>query len=493
MKRLNTLPTLVVALALAGCTSMKPEMGFDDVQQSVAQRTGMRVQWTTGSAEDQEVASAISAMLDRELSAEEAVQLALLNNRELRAVYEELNLAQADLVQAGLLRNPVFSGEVRFGVDGSGTGVVLDATQEFVSLLWLPLRKSRAEAQFEAAKLRVTASIIDVAGEVRMAYYEHVAAEQTAEMRRTVVEATRASYELAKRVRAAGNSTDLDVANERDLHEQTKLDLALAEENVTVTRETLTAMMGLWGEQTRWRVASRLPAIPADELAEQSEDSLERQAVDASLDLAIARREIEIASRSLGIAKPFSWLTDTIAGVASERDLDGSWSVGPSLSLPVPLFNQGQAAIGRAQAQLRQAAEHYYARAVEIRSRARAAGGALNSARDRARYYEEVILPLRQQIVSETQLQYNAMQIPPFQLLEAKRNQIEAGASYIEALRDYWVARTRVDQILGGRVTAFEGGGTSTPSDMPHTAIPEDAFRLLQHRHTGARPVASPE
>ncbi|QOJ01065.1 MAG: TolC family protein [Phycisphaeraceae bacterium] len=491
--RTGTLIASAISLVvLAGCASMEPGLGFEDVRQSVADRTGMRVHWNTGAAEDREVAEAISALLERELAAEEAVQLALLNNRELQAVYEELNLAQADLVQAGLLRNPVFSGELRFGVDTSGTAVVLDLTQDFLSLLWMPLRKGRAQAQFEAAKLRVTASVVDMAGQVRSAYYEYVAAAQTTEMRRTVLEATRASYELAKRVRAAGNSRELDVASERDLFEQAKLDLALAEENELVLREQLTAMMGLWGEQAGWRAASRLPAVPEDHLGHDIQ-TLERRAVEASLDLEVARREIEVAARTLGISRPFSWLTDTVVGATGERDLDGGWSVGPTLSVPVPLFDQGQAAIGRAEAQLRQAGGHYYARAVEIRSRARAAGTVLNSARNRARYYEAVVLPLREQIVHQTQLQYNAMQIPAFQLLEAKRNQIEGGADYIEALRDYWVARTRVEQILGGRVSAFEGSGPASPSDLPHTAIPEDTYRPLQHRHTGARPVASPE
>lgn len=492
MRRIAAVIPLLVVSLLAGCASMKPGMGFDEVQQSVADRTGMRLHWTTGSAEDQEVAAAIDELLGRELSAEEAVQLALLNNRELRALYEELNLAQADLVQAGLLRNPVFSGEIRFGLDASGTAAVLDITQDFLSLLWLPLRKGRAQAQFEATQLRVTAAVLDMATDVRSAYYEYLAAKQTQEMRRSVMEATRASYELAKRVHAAGNSRALDLANERDLHEQARLDLALAEENVIVAREQLTAMMGLWGEQTRWRGAPRLPAVPNED-PHGSLDGLERRAVEASLDLAVARKEIEIAARNLGIAQPFSWLTDTVVGAAAERDLEGGWSLGPSLSLPIPLFDQGQAAVGRAEAQLRQGAEHYYARAVEIRSRARAAGSVLRSARDRARYYEAVILPLRQQIVDETQLLYNAMQIPAFQLLEAKRNQIEAGADYIEALRDYWVARARLEQVLSGRVTAFEGGSASSPSNMPHTAIPEDMSRPLQHRHTGARPVASPE
>lgn len=479
------------ASALAGCSSMTPGLGFDEVQQGASDRIGVRIHWNNGSAEDEEVAASVSALLEHELAADGAVQIALLNNRELQAVYEELNLAQADLVQAGLLRNPILSGEARWATSGGGgPGVVLDLTQDFVSLLYLPLRQGRADAAFEQAKLRVTAAVVDVAAEVRSAFYDYQAAEQTREMRRTVTDATAASYELSKRLRAAGNNRDLDVTNERDLHEQTKMDLALSEEDVVQARERLNTLMGLWGEQTQWKAEPRLPSVPAEELAAEG---LERQAVEASLDLAVARREIEIAARSLGIAQPFAWLTDVEVGAAAERDLDGTWTVGPSLSLPIPLFDQGQGAIGKAHSQLRQASEHYYARAIEVRSRARAAHSVVTSSRDRARYYEKVILPLRQQLVEQTQLQYNAMQVSAFQLLEAKRSQIDAGAAYIEALRDYWVARSRLEQILSGRLTAFEATGVGTTSAMPHTGLSQEAGRPLEHRHTGTRPIASPE
>lgn len=490
--RLKRVLLLLPVMLMTGCASMKPGMGFDDVSKAAKDRAGVRVHWNNGSKADQEAAAAVAELLGRDLTADAAAQIALLNNHELQAVYEELNLAQADIVQAGLLRNPVFSGEVRFATSGGGTGVVLDLTQDFVSFFYAPLRKGRAEASFEAAKLRVAAAIVDVASEVRTAFYEHQAAEQTRELRQTVLGATQASYEFSKRLRAAGNNRELDLLNEQDLNEQSKLDLAMAESEVTQSRERLNALMGLWGKQTRWKAEALLPPVPADD---PNPEGLERTAIEQSLDLALARREIEIAARALGIAKPFGWLTDIEVGVASEHDRDGSWSVGPSLSLPIPLFDQGQGAAGKARAQLRQASEHYYARAVEVRSRVRAAHSAVVSAHDRARDYQQVILPLRQKIVDQTQLHYNGMQVSPFQLLEAKRNQIDAGASYVDALRDYWVARTRLEQILSGRLTAFEGGGggSVSPSAMPHTGLGEEPGRPLQHRHTGTKPIASPE
>ena len=115
--------------------------------------------------------------------------------------------------------------------------------------------------------------------------------------------------------------------------------------------------------------------------------------------------------------------------------------MGPSVAIPIPLFDQGQARVGRAAAELRRAQQEYYALAVRIRATARAVQDRLAGARDRALYYRDILLPLRERIVNEGQLHYNAMQIGIFQLLRDREQQIETGVAYVEALRDYWLAR----------------------------------------------------
>jgi cobalt-zinc-cadmium efflux system outer membrane protein len=77
-------------------------------------------------------------------------------------------------------------------------------------------------------------------------------------------------------------------------------------------------------------------------------------------------------------------------------------------------------------------------------------------------FYREVQLPLREQIVNETQLNFNAMSTGVFQLLQAKRDQIEAGRAYVETLRDYWIARSEADQLLAGRLVRVRE--TSAPT-----------------------------
>jgi cobalt-zinc-cadmium efflux system outer membrane protein len=160
---------------------------------------------------------------------------------------------------------------------------------------------------------------------------------------------------------------------------------------------------------------------------------------------------------------------DLDVGVEAEREGDETWKVGPTIALPIPLFDQGQARIGRAAAELPRAQQEYYALGVRIRATARAAEDRLAGARDRALYYRDILLPLRERIVNEGQLYYNAMQIGIFQLLRDREQQIETGVAYVEALREYWLARTDLSQIASGRLPATSGargGGSEGPMKM---------------------------
>jgi cobalt-zinc-cadmium efflux system outer membrane protein len=268
------------------------------------------------------------------------------------------------------------------------------------------------------------------------------------ELRQTTVAATDAGVTLARSMRGAGNITALDLASEQAMWEQAKLDLADAERQVFTSRERLNALMGLWGrDATTWQVAARLPDPPADE---QKLDSLERNAIEKSVTLAASKQQLDRAFQSLRPAQRNALLSGLEAGVAAERDPGEPWGFGPALAVPVPLFDQGQTAAAIAGSEFRAARERYAAQAVEIRAAARAVAVELRSAFDRVRHQRSVILPLREQIVNETQRQYNAMQVGAFQLLQARQQQIDAGARYVELLRDYWLARAAVDRIAAG-------------------------------------------
>jgi cobalt-zinc-cadmium efflux system outer membrane protein len=211
-------------LSLAGCTSVALNAGFDEVSATIEERSGVKLFWNNGTELNKEAAEGIATLLKGKLTAEQAVQIALLNNRDLQALYSDLGVAQADLVQAGLLRNPMFDAAVLFPLsDGGKPKLELSTVMNFLDIFYVPLRRRVVAARFDEAKLRVTGSVLDFAGRVRTVFYIHQANQQLLELRQTIVQALSASFEVARRLQEAGNITDLDFFRERALLESGKV------------------------------------------------------------------------------------------------------------------------------------------------------------------------------------------------------------------------------------------------------------------------------
>ena len=442
----------LLLVGLTGCGSVELDGGFPDVRAAVEERQAATIAWNRGTELDPEAADRLRSLLEKKLTADNAVQIATLNNRDLQAVYSELGLAQADVVQAGLFRNPMLDAAVLFPLSGTRPDLQLGAVVGFLDALYIPLRKRVAAARFEEAKLRVTGAVLDFAAKVRSAFYVHQANEQLLELRQSIVQALTASFEVSRRLHDAGNISDLDLARDRAVTEASRLALRSSEMAARESREQLNSLMGLWGRQTGWEIDGRLPDVPTEPMAV---DGIEQAALTGSLDLAHARQRIVAAAEQLGYRRATALVPETEVGVEAERE--EGWKVGPTLSVPLPLFDQGQARVGRGLAELRRARQEYYALAVRIRSTARAVRDRMLGARDRARYYRDIVLPLHERIVNEAQLQYNAMQIGIFQLVRDREQQIEAAVAYVEALREYWTARADLAQILRGRLPIANG------------------------------------
>lgn len=477
MNRGSALLTLAL-LALASCTRLVPGAGFTDVEKVTSERTGMRIHWNGRTPDDEAAAKFVRDILSHELTADDAVQIALLNNRDLQATYERLGVAQADLVQAGLLKNPVFSGNVR--VAGPGTGVELSLVEDFLDVFVRPLRRRAASAEFERMKLEVTKAVLDMAAETREAFVATQAGEEMVGLWRSVVQGTGASAETASRIHTAGNMSDLDFTNEQALHAQAELDLAGAVADVQAAREKLTGLMGLWGASTDWKLAPRLPEIPAGEIKPEGLESL---AIVQRPDLAAIRQEILGLAESFGIAQIYGIIPEVNLGGDGQREINGPWATGPAFGFPLPLFDRGQAAILKADATIRQSRERYAALAIEIRSQVRAARTKLFAARGRADFYRRVLLPLRTRVVQQTQLRYNSMLIGVFQLLAAKRDEMETARQSIEALKDYWLSRGELERAVGGKLPPAEVLPSLMPGKNDAVLPPQSNEPMSGHHH----------
>lgn len=441
---------------LSACASVPRTAGFEDVETTVQERAGYSVYWYQGGPEDAETRQALTRLLEDTLSVEAAVQVALLNNRRLQATYEDLGVAQAAVVQAGLLRNPIFGGEVLFPTEGGSPDLGFKVAFDFLNVFYLPLRKAVARSAFAAAKLRVGGAVLDLTGQVRIAFYRAQAAAQRLELLEQVLTVATAGYEAAVRLHAAGNIPDLSLHTEQALFEQARLALVAADANALAQREALNQVLGLWGPQASYAVARRLPRLPAQDAPL---DSLETQALAASLDLAAARQDIETYARRLGLTNTTALLPDLELEAAAERE-EGAWKAGPGVSFALPLFDFGQARRATAQAELRRRQATYFALGVDVRTAARIIRHRIHAAAQVARQYRDVLVPLQARITQETQRQYNAMQIGVFELLQAKNREVEAGLRYIETLEAYWLAHTDLLLLQQGRLPSR---GTSMP------------------------------
>jgi cobalt-zinc-cadmium efflux system outer membrane protein len=443
----------VVALALlAGCASTSPKAAFEDTASLVEARTGRRITWNRGTAEDEAVAKQVRALLARDLTVNTAVEIALLNNPTLQATYEDLTVAQADLVQAGLLQNPVLGAGVAFPVAGSAqTGVSVSVSQDFLSVFTLAARKKVARAELEATRLRVGDAVLRATCEVETAYYALAAAQQVAAMRRRILAAADATVDLARRQRDAGDVSDLDLAGQEALSEQVRTDVTRSEADVVGAREALTRWLGVWDVNLLHHVPEKLPELPTEEAAE---GDLESVAVKQRLDLGAAREESEAAEKAYALAKSFRWLGGTSVGATYDKAPEGFTTVGPNVGLELPIFDQKQAVVARFAARLRVSRARQVALEVLVRSEVRAAESRVLLSRALVERYAKVVVPLRERVVALSQEHYNAMLIGTAQLLQAKQSEVNAYRELIEILRDYWTARADLERATGGAISA---------------------------------------
>ena len=447
---------LVLCVTIASSAACAPsDAAFGEVRTTVADRVGAEVHWDGAPDEGSDPQRRVRELLGAPLGPDEAVQIALLNNPDLQASLDVLDVRAAQLVGASLLPNPHAEGELRFG-EGDEVTVELGVSMSISDLIFLPLERGAASAALEAATFEAAHRILEIAYETRVTFVDLLAARETLARDQTSLEAAFLSYDAARRLAEAGNLNELELAQERALYEEARLAVAEAELRAVTLREEVNVLMGLAGEATRWSPVESLPEPTDDEVDVERAES---RAIERSVALAGLRAERTALARRYDLGRARGIVPEVRAGVSAERE-EGSWQIGPAAEIELPLFDQGQGATDVADAQLRQLEHRYRARAVEIRAAVRALVFRLGTARERVRFYRESLVPLRRAITELTHQQYNGMFASTFELLTAKRAEIAAERRYVAALAEYWRARAAVEQVLAGAVPESIGART---------------------------------
>lgn len=461
--RLRPVCAALAGLVLSGCATFSQDGGLDAVSALTAERTGHAVQRQAPTGDDKTARAAVAELLARPLTPDSAVRIALVNNPGLQAALAGLGVAEADLVQAGRLRNPGFSyGRMRGGED-----IEIDRSImfDFVGLLTLPLRSGIESRRFEQAKLQAASQAVQLAMETRKAWFNAVAARQAVEFAGQVATAAEAGAELAQRLRRVGNWSRLDQVREQAFHADATAQLARARHQATAAREQLTRLLGIWGADAGYQLPDRLPGLPETPV---DAAGIESRAMAQRLDVQMARRNAEATASALGLSRATGVINVFDAGYANKSETGNPRSNGYEISLELPVFDWGGARIARAEATYMEAVHRTADIAVRARSEVREAYSAYRTSHDIARHYRDEVVPLRKQISDEVLLRYNGMLASVFELLADARDQVGSVNAAIDAQRDFWIAETSLQAAIHGTGGVAElRSASSAPAPAP--------------------------
>lgn len=443
----------LLALAASACVPVGLTRDLAEVV-SLARLDGLKL-------DEVETQRDARALLAKPLDADAAVRVALLRNRELRARLVELGIPRGRLIQAGLLPNPTLEAEL---LPERNTGVELRVEYDLTSLLLVPLRKGVAAAELEVARLEAAAAIVQLGYEVRTAFFGVQAAVQQLAVARRSLDAVAAGRDAAQALLDSGGIAAIDASRQLAAYERTRIVTARYELEAADRRERLSRLLGLHGDALRYQVDGVLRSAP-QALGDFS--GVETRALRASLELSALRGRMLAAARRQQLARVQGRLPDVSLDVhvlygRPEEPTAGAWGLGGGISLKLPLFDRQQGNVRAARAELHGATARFEGLAVDVRSAAREARNRLSSAFARARHLEKVVLPAQARLTRETLRQYNAMQLGVFQLLEARREELDAELTYIDTLRELWSARAALDALLAGKRVASAGIAAAT-------------------------------
>ena len=462
MRRLVLSALVGVAWLWSGCASDIERArlaDLDDVSAATAARLAIEPVPVRSDPDDGAPDSIVATLAADGLDEREVVAIALVNNRRVRIRGEHVGISRAELVQAGLPRNPTLSGNAI--VSGRGTNIELELVQSLVELFFLPSRRRVAEAHLEAEKASATRELVGIAFEARRAYVDVRDREHRLRLARRSHDAAQAALELSQILRAAGNVTPLQHTL-MDLEEsRARLDLAAAEAAVTSVREPLNVALGLWGPATAWKLAS---AAPLDLAATGYDlERVETRAVTSSLDLAENAALARAAAEAAGLAVGEGLFPRLVAGGAAESPEEGGWGFGPDLAIELPVFDTGAARTASARGRMRELLARHVELAVHVRSAARGLRASLVALDERARYLREVHLPLATRRTRQTLQLYNAMQVGASAVIAARRDELDVEREATETLREAWHARLNLEELLAGRLETDTGHDEGPP------------------------------
>ena len=467
---LRWMTAVAAAAALTGCASTAINDNYTQVQALTRQSVGSEVKWLTSDEARRQAQTDTDRLLTKPLAADDAVRIALAYSPSLQAMLYESAAAAAEASQSARLPNPVFSFERLVRNEAGAREIEIGRVLSFsvLDLLLLPSRLRLADYQHQANRLTLAGNVVQAATDARQAWVHAVASQQTLQYAEQVKATADAGAELARRMQAVGNFSKLQRAREQAFSADAVAQLARARQSARASREALVRALGLNDAQaSALTLPDRLPDLPA---SPKDEATVAQAAMDQRLDVRLARASLEFTARDQGLNRITSFVNGLELGIIHNSETGLPPQKGFELSLPLPIFDFGDASRSRSQATYMAALNRTAQLAVVARSQVREGYGAYRTAYDLSRHYRDEIVPLRKTIAEENVLRYNGMLIGVFELLADSREQISSVMQAIEAQRDFWLADAALQATLIGKpvggpaMEAASSSGSAAPA-----------------------------
>lgn len=440
-------PTALAACATAsmlmGCTSIDPGPDTDRSAAIVADRTRISAAWR------KPIQTSLTGWDGRApLTLEAALRISLRNNREIRAAVESIAASRADLVQAGLLPNPVVALTLRFPFDpvSGGSFVGASLVQSFTALWLRDGRIRAADARLNQTVLDVSDKALRLVAEVKATHARIVFGQRAAALGDESCASIQRSIDAFEARIRGGEGTPLDTGRARQQLAGAQAAATMTARDLAKDRRRLLELMGFPGEWAEW---SADPADVPPWSTTLDEPAAMQLAAGNRLDVAAARAVVEAQRADLGVEE-LSRLKDLGIGADFERETDGRKTIGPVIGASIPIFDINEAQIAKAGSLARAALLNYEALAQRATREVRVAWIDLDVAVRLADQYRSGVLPLADRNLSLATASLNSGQADVTVLLEAQRELIEARRALNDLEREAALARVALEQAAGG-------------------------------------------
>jgi outer membrane protein, heavy metal efflux system len=425
---------LIALLACTACatTGQVPDRGTVDAAIRSRTAAGIRIEGAAPLPPD--------ASIDDGLTSREAVAIALWNSPSFQATLADLGLARADLVEAGLLRNPVFS--FLFPVGPKQLEWTLQ--MPFEALWQRPRRVAAARLNAQAVGERLVWDALTLVAQTRTAHADAVIAERRLHL-------TLENADLVKRLATitearfrAGDISELDARSARSDAARVQVVQRAAEHDRTLARLTLAAAMGLDTPADQLRPVAGAPGDPS---TCGTADALLKDALASRPDVRAAEIGIEAA------AQRARWERSRVLTLIGILDANGSgdagFEAGPGVGVDLPIFSRNQGAIGRAEAEVERASRQYAAVRAQVVADVRSATARVQQAQEAMAAWRDEIVPSLEIEQRQAQSAYEAGEIPLFAVLDVSRRLVDGRLRLLDAEADLQRAMIALERGMG--------------------------------------------